>query len=188
VLPKYPNCPLTVFYQVRFCGPVAQITNVSISFDAFGNAACGKLFEDLFSASFIGPPAASALFFTNFWSSIETEISDAYFESVITGTPPDAWNCSNPNRRILTASFYRGACLTFCVGKDPKGQLKVSTGACSSTCCVKNISYCTDDLGNPVITESTSLMPGGSACSFTPPSDSCPEGTLFQSPCIEFCK
>jgi hypothetical protein len=188
VLPNYPGCPITAFYQLRYCENVAQITNVSLTLDYLNNTSCSRVLGDVLNASFSFSPTNSAIFFRDFWSSVETEIAKAYFETAIAGSPANVWSCNNPKQKLLTASFYRGACLTYCVGQTSEGALKFSTGACSSVCCVKNMSYCIDEKGIAVITESTSLMPGGSACSSTPPSDSCPEGTFFQSPCIETCK
>jgi hypothetical protein len=186
-IPRYPGCKFRADYKLRICQGVAQIGTIEFGIANGGDPNCSTFISELSNEFFNGTPASLIIFLTSLYSSVETEVANDYFNQTIAGTPPDYWNCSNPNRKIASASFYRGACVTFCIAQTAEGQLRISTGVCSSACCVKSMTCCVNDLGQKVITESSTLVPG-SACANIPPSNSCPEGTLFQSPCFELCK
>ncbi len=185
----YPECPISVSYDLRVCQGVSQIANVSVLAIPFGTIPqCSDVIVDLLQA-IGGTSLQLETFMTRFWSSIESGISDQIFQQTLqagqTNNTLPLLYCGS-GLSTFTAAFYRGSCVSFCFNQDDRGALSVSQISCGSTCCVEKKTYCINpSTGNTVISTIVEQVAPGECISITPPS--CQGNTIFQSPCFELC-
>lgn len=188
-IPAYPNCPITLTYDLRICQGVSQISNVVIQSIPYGNPGCNQLLTDVLSFVFGGNQVQLQVFLTTFWSAVETAIADQLWQLTLQGAIANGTasilKC-NGGFTTFTASFYRGTCVSFCFGQSKEGGLKISQASCGTTCCKKSKNYCLNDQGQVQITESVQQLNPGEC--FTQSLPSCGEGNLFQSPCFDLCQ
>lgn len=188
-IPNYPDCPISVNYDLRICQGVNQIANVTVTAIPFGDPGCGDFLSDLLGVIFGGDQLATERLLTYVFAEIETAIANNLWQetldvSIANGTTA-LLQCGQ-GLTTFTSSFYRGSCVSFCFGRNDEGALTISQISCGTTCCRKNLNYCLGEDGEVVITESTEQVNEGECFTFDLPQ--CPKGSLFQSPCFELCE
>ncbi|MEM1323284.1 MAG: hypothetical protein AAGG75_23665 [Bacteroidota bacterium] len=183
--PNYPDCNLTVTYDLRVCQGEFQIFNIRI---VTGTGDCFDFISDVLGI-FFGPDPTllnQERFLATLIEQIETEVANQLFDAAVAAGPAILYNC-NSGLNTFTAKFYRGSCVSFCVTRNSEtGAIGFVPLSCGTTCCVKRTVYCLDDAGNVQVDVTVDqVIPG--EC-FTLPRPTCPAGSLFQSPCFELCE
>lgn len=183
--PDFPSCRLTVKYDLRICQGEFQIANVSVSIGQLQDPECNLNFS-IFNNFFGGSQLDLERFLTSFWTGVLDQIADNIWEETLNSGSTALLECGN-NVNTFTAGFYRGSCVSFCVGMRPNGTLNINQVSCGQTCCVERRSYCLDpNTGEAVIEITTEQLNEGECFALNLPA--CREGSLFQSPCFELCE
>jgi len=182
--PDFPSCRLTIEYDLRVCQGEFQIANVSVSIGQVQDVECDLNFS-IFNNFFGGSQLDLELFLLSFWSGIEEQIANSIWEETLASGSTAILECGNFD--TFTAGFYKGSCVSFCVGMRPNGTLTINQQSCGRTCCVERREYCLDPVtGETVIEISTEqLIPG--ECIFLD-LPVCRGESLFQSPCFAVCE
>ncbi len=183
--PDFPSCRLIYSYDLRFCSGRLQIANVTVTISQVQDPECSLTFS-IFDNFFAGSVLELERFLGDFWSSALGQIADNFWAETLSSGSNAAFTCRN-GIETFTVGFYRGSCISFCVGMRPNGSVEINQVSCGQTCCQELRNYCLDSqTGEEVVTIVVEQQNEGDC--FPRDLPACKEGSLFQSPCFELCE